>query len=290
MYRHEPDIPERLHGLPLFCPDDTGPFLQLARQCVDRYVRTRHVRATGVRPIFHKHYQSPASQRLRRGMIYALRAIEGVPAIGDVAYRIPVPDFVRAGETPPMCLIKSVSSMGRVNLLAQANPEARFILIVRHPCGYVSSRLRQPGFENATGIGVGLPDSEQARRRGLTLQAIEAMPALERLAWVWAIFNEKAMEDGANLPNVHILKYEDLCASPAEHSRNLFEFLGLDWHPQCDDFLSESSSHDDASGYYSITRDSRQEIEKWRGQLSPDQIQKILDVVSDSQPGRLFDV
>ena len=290
VYRHEPDIPNRGTDLPLFCrPEEIEDYVPQIRACVARYLETRHVRATGVQPIFRKNYLSNTQYSIRKSTIYLLRALEKLPFAGEFTYRLEVPDFADVGAASRLCLIKSISSMGRVNLLARANPQARFILIVRHPCGYVASRLRQPGFkDNPAGTGIGLPQAVQAQRRGLTREVIDTMSALERLTWVWVIFNEKAMEDVAEMSNVRVLKYEDLCASPDETARGLLEFLGLDWHPQVGSFLSESTSSNASTNYYSIIRDTRKEIEKWKRQLDTDQIRMILDIATDSRPGQLF--
>jgi hypothetical protein len=290
VYRHEPDIPDRHGNLPIFCLDDQVEYnLPLARQCVADYINTRHVRATAVKPIFHKNYLTSAQYKFRKSLIYLLRASETLKYIRDIVYKVPVPDFVDVNNTTRTCAIKSIRSLGRVNLLLNARPEAKFILIIRHPCGYVASRLR--GLEAGgewRNVGTGLPQYEQARRRGLTRDAIEAMPVLDRLAWVWTIFNEKAVEDAADKENVRILRYEDLCASPMDVARDLFAFIGLDWNGQTEAFLSQSTSHKGKTKFYSVFRDTKLEIGKWKALLTPEQIQTIRTIADESLAGRLF--
>jgi len=226
---------------------------------------------------------------MRKFAIYFLRFIERFDNLRELSYKLSVPDFIDIGSDSNLCLIKTVNALGHVNLLLEAKPEAKCILTVRYPCGYVASRMRQDKFsEKQSVIGKGLLRAEQARRRGLTLESIEAMSPLERLAWVWTVFNEKAMEDVAGNPNVYLLRYEDLCQSPVQIVRELIAFLELDWHPQVEAFLSNSTSSSQDKGGYSIVRNTRREIGKWKRELEQDQIQTIFDIVSDSLPGNLF--
>ena len=274
----------------MFCnADDVENHIPLAVKRVEGYLQTRHIRATGVQPIFPKSYLSPFQFNMRKFAIYFLRFIERFDNLRELSYKLSVPDFIDIGSDSNLCLIKTVNALGHVNLLLEAKPEAKCILTVRYPCGYVASRMRQDKFsEKQSVIGKGLPRAEQARRRGLTLESIEAMSPLERLAWVWTVFNEKAMEDVAGNPNVYLLRYEDLCQSPVQIARELIAFLELDWHPQVEAFLSNSTSSSQDKGGYSIVRNTRREIGKWKRELEQDQIQTIFDIVSDSLPGNLF--
>ncbi|MEM9386273.1 MAG: sulfotransferase [Pseudomonadota bacterium] len=290
LYRHEPDIPQTGPSLPLFCrQDEVARHVDIAKASLRRYAHTRHVRATGVRPYFRKNYLSGLQAQTRESLIYCLRALERLP-IGELAYRLAIPDFTSLDGALPLCLIKSVSSLGRINLLLQSHPGAKFIIIIRHPCGYVASRLRQPKVSSDwKSVGAGLPQAEQAERRGIGSAEIDAMSVLERLAWVWTIFNEKALEDCAANQRVKVLRYEDLCIAPAQQARQVLDFLGLDWQPQTEQFVSASTTQEkESSDYYSIVRDTSRELEKWRNQLEHAQIQTIRSIVEDSLPGKLF--
>jgi hypothetical protein len=63
----------------------------------------------------------------------------------------------------------------------------------------------------------------QAKTRGLTIDDIKRMHPLERLAWRWVLFYEKAMSDVAGMSNCNRICYEDLCSDPIAQTGKLFE-------------------------------------------------------------------
>jgi hypothetical protein len=59
-----------------------------------------------------------------------------------------------------------------------------------------------------------LLETSQAKRHGLTAEHARTLSPGERLAWEWAILNEKAMEDLAGYPSVKRILYDDLVLNP----------------------------------------------------------------------------
>lgn len=289
VYRHEPDIPDRgIFPVPALCNDDeVERLVDVARRRLHAYVETRHVRAAGSYPLFRKHYLTRFQYGLRKGMVYAYRSVERLRLLGSLIYCLPVPDFtdLDGGVT---IAIKSVNALGHLNLMTAAAKTMPIVMIVRHPCGYVGSRLRLRSSTTRT-IGDGLPKVAQAKRRGLTREKIVRMSPIEQLAWVWTIFNEKAMDELEGRANTRIVRYEDLCADPVAVARDLFAFAGLSWEGQTEAFLAESTSSRKPSGDpFSIYRDTKAEIDKWRRQMPAEQIEQIMAIVADSRPGRLY--
>ena len=138
-------------------------------------------------------------------------------------------------------------------------------------------------------IGAGLPKVAQAKRRGLTREKIARLSLVEQVAWVWTIFNEKAMDDLEGRANTRIVRYEDLCADPIAMARDLFALAGLSWDRQTEAFLAESTSSSKPGGdIFSLYRDTKVEIDKWRRQMPAEQIERIMAIVADSRPGRLY--
>jgi hypothetical protein len=205
LYRHEPDTVLRTLDFPKFCETaEIGPHRANARRYLDRLTTVRTLKAAGSLPIFRKSYQTGIAFRLRSACILGLRACEQLAPLRGWARRTPIPDLADAAEPDrePVVVIKSVSAGGRVRLFAEAVPEARIILIVRHPCGQVASMLRGIAlhkFERDVMVEeiLGLP---QADRLGLTAARLGAMPEVERHAWHWAVLNQKALDD---LPRRH---------------------------------------------------------------------------------------
>ena len=208
-----------------------------------------------------------------------------------------VPDLFDRSHVPHLTWIwKSIESVGRLGALARVIDQSRVILIVRHPCGVISSVLRgQAGSRFGSkvqasedyGLFEMLSGTEPAKKRGLTIERFRAMSPIERIAWRWALVNEKAMQDISGLANCKLLRYEDLCADPVAESKQLLAFTELRWNEQTEKFVRRSTERDTHS-YYSIYKNPLRAAMKWRSELSAGDVERILSFVKDTLPGRLF--
>lgn len=300
LYRHEPDTVDRGRELPLYCEgEDIERNLDAARAYLDRLVRVRNTKSTGSLPIFPKTYLAGPGLTLRKAMIVAAKAGERLPLLGDGFRRLDLPDMVDIAAPDIEVAIKSIAALGRVRLFLRARPDARAIIIVRHPCGHVSSVLRgiarnmfddsKPATE-ARGIYDDLALTGPARRRGLTGDDFMAMTPEARLTWRWAIPNELAMAaaDDAGA-RVRVVRYEDVCRAPEQMARELFDFADLDWQDQTAGFVGASTAGGDGNeSYYQLFRDPLKSAMKWQQELSAGQQAAIMAVAAETAPGRLF--
>ena len=113
------------------------------------------------------------------------------------------------------------------------------------------------------------------------------MPAAERLAWRWVIYNEKAADELCGNPRAMTLYYEELCARPPEIARALFQFVELDWHPQSQLFVANSTS-DSRSDYYSVFKNPLESAWRWRKELDPAEAERVLEIVAQSRVARPY--
>lgn len=144
LYRHEPDIVERASRLPWICaPEDVAAHIDAARKYLNKLATVHTVKSAGPAPVFNKRYRSRLGRLLRTGVLSAAR-VAGLLARGKSwVNRIPIPDVVfNRAEIEASIVIKSVSSAGRAKLFAEAWPQSRMIIILRHPCGQVASFAR----------------------------------------------------------------------------------------------------------------------------------------------------
>jgi hypothetical protein len=191
---------------------------------------------------------------------------------------------------------KSIESLGRLGVILTAVPEARAVHLLRHPCGYVASVLRgeahrqfvdrRPSSDDYDLLAK-LMQTEQARRRGLTLEQLKAAWPVERLAWRWVLLNEKAMEDTQGIGRCVTVRYEDVCAEPVKASKAFFGFAGLRWDSQTESFIAASTTTDNAS-YYSIFKHPAQAAIKWKSELDRTSIDKIRQIAENSRAGCLY--
>jgi hypothetical protein len=136
-------------------------------------------------------------------------------------------------------------------------------------------------FEDAVPVGEVML-TRQARQYGLTGERFSELPIVERFAWNWAILNEMAIQDLAGIPTARVLRYQDLGAEPMLESRALFDFLGLDWDPQTEDFVRRSTTHSGRDRYYQVFKSSFEAMNRWRSELSPEDQRRILGVVEQT--------
>ena len=291
LYRHEPDKHVQLPGMPALLPvDRLAERREEIERFLDRVLANRSPAVSGKRPFFRKSYRSRTRELLRRGIIAATRVLPRRQAL-----RLEVPDQIDPGAPAPRVVWKSINSIGRLGAVARVLPRPQCVLLVRHPCGQIASILRghaEGKFEQALPsehyrVFEALMDTDQARAHGLTLDGLRGLTPIERMAWRWVLFLEKALEDVAGLPHCRMLRYEDLCMHPLEQARELLAFTGLDWNPQTERFLRDSTSVESAE-YFGVRKDPQHSMSRWQSELSGEDAQRILDIVRRSPAGRLY--
>ena len=292
-YRHEPDSGGALDGqVPLLAPvAQAEDYREAVLRFVDGLQANRSLRVTGKLPVFPKRGQSAAAFQLRRATLFGAKALSRWVRIGDL------PEF-RGLADDAIVVWKSIESLGRLGVIARLLPEARAVHIIRHPCGYVSSVLGgeaaglMPGAVSSSedyGIFRLLLETDAARRHALTEEHLRSLHPVERLAWRWLLYNEKAMDDLEEQANSRIVLYEDLCRDPVGGYRGLFEFAGLSWHDQSRAFV-DASTHSERSAYFSVFKDPERAASGWKRKLPDEDQARVLAVVAGTRPGTLYGV
>lgn len=292
LYRHEPDSVHPCHTLPGICARSQVPeLLPVAAEYLQKITGIATLRSAGSLPIFRKRYLGFWSHYLRLGVIWAGRFGAAITRNPDRWEKLPVPDRINRKQRPePRVLVKSVISLGRAGLYAEAQPGMQMILLIRHPCGQVASMMRGillGKFEGPLYLD-GILAAEQAARYSLTAELFHSMSAVEQLAWNWAILNEKALEDLSGYNTVKVVLYDDLCLEPTSLARELFDFVGLDWSAETDAFLNHSTNQRGAERYYQVFKDTRSALNKWRTELTSAEQENILAIARQTSIGRLY--
>jgi hypothetical protein len=191
---------------------------------------------------------------------------------------------------------KSIESLGRIGTIVRLVPDVRTVVLIRNPCGYAASVLRgesQGKFVSSTptsddwGVFEQLVATPQADAKGVTLAMIKRLQPIERLAWRWLIFNEKAIEDLEGQVGCKVVRYEDLCKKPEEVTRMLFKHANLTWSDQTWEFIRRSIGTKRA-GYYSVFKDPVQSAHRWEKELAANDVKRIFSIVKDSKAGQLY--
>lgn len=293
LYRHEPDSFGSLNVLPMFPQvDDSERYRELLQQFAANLMETRSSRITGKLPLFRKAYQTPLAYQVHKLLLLGGKVLGRVSAAD-----LPLPAMVDRGYSGEGWLVwKSIESLGRLGVVARLLPASHAVHILRHPCGYVSSVLRG---ERQGQLGGSVPSSEdygifnmllqtaEARAHGLTMDKLHALQPVERLAWRWVLYNEKAVNDCTDLPNYTQVRYEDLCACPIAGYQSLFAATGLPWDEQTEAFV-RASTESSSDNYYSVFRNPLEAARSWEQQLAAEDIQRVRAITRGSRAGGLY--
>lgn len=291
-YLHEPDSYRPFSGIPLLVnPEERAGRRQELKDFVGTLLGSHSTKVCGSLPVFRKRYLSSFHYTWRRSAVLAAKF--GAKIFGE----FPVLDGIRTCPDKPMTLVwKSIESVGRAGFLASALPDARLIFEIRHPCGYIASIKRgerqgrfsaEDSISNDFGLMQLLLDTQTAHKRQLSMEDLKSSHPIERLAWQWLLFNEKALEELEMLKNAMIVRYEDLCVQPVGVTRRLFEFAGLPWDRQTEDFLQNSTS-DEKKDYYSVFKNPERAANKWKEELASGEIEMVRNIVASSRAGALY--
>jgi hypothetical protein len=294
IYRHEPDSGGRLSEIP-YAPnvENANHYTATINDFVASLLNARSARVAGKTPVFPKIYYTPMQHMLKRGSV----AASGIGARLFGEFR--VQEFINfSALTQSPVVWKSIESVTRLGVLARALPNATFIHLVRHPCGFVASNLRgktlkpsdfagrKDGAEDFSMLQL-LFNTEVGRASGATLNDLYNMSPVERQAWRWYVSTEKALKDTEGLTNCLTILYEDVCRNPMEMTRRMFAFANLSWNAQTEEFIDASTSRE-KSAYYSVFKNPLQSANRWRQQLPNSTIDRIVAVVGQTGAGNLY--
>ena len=154
------------------------------------------------------------------------------------------------------------------------------LFVVRHPCAVVLSELDQgtPPERSLEAI-VRQADLVNDHLSGYVPDLAEVDGAVGSLAAVWAARHRVVANGLVRYPEWKVICYEALCADPRGQFKQLFEALGLRWSKAMSEYVERRSSVD-LPGKYSGRRVSRQQIDKWKGQMDLADVQRIRQITT----------
>jgi hypothetical protein len=256
-------------------------------------VNRNHVAAS--LPVFPKKYRSKLGDEVHRASVLACAAGS------SLGWNLPVLHCTDVNDKRVRLVWKSIDSLGRLGLILRAAPEARAVVILRHPCASIASIVRgtaQGKFASAVppsedyGIMKMLCDTNGGRRRKFSLNHLRSMHPVERMTWIWILVNEKAFDDTRGMTRVTSVRYEDLCHSPVEKARELFSFSGLQWSDQTEKFINRSTLGTGPKGidrltqnserYYGVFRNPTRAAHKWKSEMKSEDIDRVYRVLRES--------
>lgn len=292
LYRHEPDSALVNTSLP-FIPrrEEMPALLEPTRHYLDALCQVRSTKVSGQRPIFDKTYRSSLQRKQFLAGLYLAKAVERFGA-GLIRGQLAVGDCINQSWSERILyVIKTVDSPWRTDLFNQAKPTWRFLHILRHPCAIINSRLRGIEKKLMDSTVYLRPPFEAGMAEGFdfSLEELEASSYEEKVAFSWMICNQRIYESMKGRENYRVVIYEDLCQKLEPIARQVFEFSGLSWHLQTEGFIANLLHRDGSdAGYFNVLRSPLTAVDKWRHQLTAEQVTRIERIVCHSEVGRWF--
>lgn len=254
LYRHEPDIAARTDAFPaLPAIEDLPRYRDAAEAYLDEMAAARWLKCAGSPPFFRKSYRGPLGEAWRRAVIFRRKFEERMGAGAREA-----PDMIPARRRKNVSiLIKSVTSVGRMRLFADADPALKILHITRDPRRVVDSHEH--------GVALGLMKrgdyiqetfkSRDVEKYPYTEEEMLARPQADRAAFLWMVANDKAALETGDKPNYLHVAYEDLCRNLRDELTRIYAFCGLDRGRQTETFLHKlERAGDGATSYFSVLR------------------------------------
>lgn len=263
---------------------------------IESYVQelfsARHLRSVRRRPILPKSFRNHAAHIIRLGLIYSASVIKVVgDRIGKPDLFFEIPDFSHA--PPSHTMIKCVSRPYPLAQLARRAEDVKFLYILRHPCGTVQSTLR--GIEQNKMPRHYLPNRSMlanfyAFKEGAFGVTEADFTQAEILSYRWGVYAGDAYLAAQALPNVRIVRYEDICRDPVGVIQEVFDWAELRWDLRCESFLREAvESEGDASDYHSFRRNPLIAASKWQMEMSIDMQKDVWRIAGSSPAAELFE-
>jgi hypothetical protein len=285
LYRHEPDSSQRL-SMPLFASAGFwSEYIKLLSQFELLLMNPQPLKTAGKLPLFSKRYISWGNNLARRVSVYQAHLAANLGAKPRVT------EFFSAPITAPRIVWKSIESLGRAGIIVQALQPCHVIHLVRHPCGQIHSVLKgekSGRFESSIPLYRNFDlmkqmlGTEQASAHDLAMERLREMTPVQRLAWIWVIFNDHALSELEGQNNSTTVVYDDFCLDPIKATRRLFKEVDLEWHPQVEKFISRSTS-EHSNLFYSIRKIPVRAANSWIHSMNVEDIDQIMDITSRSR-------
>jgi hypothetical protein len=177
-------------------------------------------------------------------------------------------------------------------LIAALRPDC-LIMIYRHPCGVVNSRLKGVQLGTLPGVewsGWIKGNASRLQALGVTTSEVAKMNTTQLFALDWALQTVCHEELIQQHPHAMSVLYEDLCYHPQKVAKRLFDFLGWKMEKTTENYLKFSDHNDMRASlfkriwkkrsYFRLKKNSLQTSRNWRQDLSPKQQQEIMAIAS----------
>ncbi len=198
---------------------------------------------------------------------------------------------------PDTWVIKELRLAGKLPVLRQAYPDARFVVLLRHPCANVHAiaawfergRLRELRRDLDTFVAK-MSAQVAGARYAEQLRLCRSGTEAHLIALYWRIHNEALVDQLSGSAQALILPYEELAVSPAPTVARILDFCGLPSSASVEKYVAESSNSSvDAASPITTLRNSATHFRAWEAKIPPAVRETTLAVVQGSPLLAMFD-
>ncbi len=293
VYFHEPDSEIKIQVPHLTEESEITNYIDTVKTYLPTIADNRALKVIGRLPFYPKEKLSALALNLNRAKVYYAKVANKL--FKNVNIKHASVYFPKNKDN--LYFWKSIESPARLNTLAKANPQMPIAYVVRHPCGVINSELRgissqkfdsELAIFNALGLMKELVESTTGKKLGFSMEQFKAMNPAQRLAVRWLVYNEKALDDIEQNPNIKLFIYEDICEKPQAGFEALYQHLNITNNGEIEEYVKETTTSEE-SAYYSINKDPLQSALKWRKQLSAEDQLAIKDILQGTRSYQLFE-
>ena len=285
-YRFEPidNIPDQEQARPIIRRLQSGDQDPMLVEELARLLRPAHPRLD--RPPF-----VPKHGHTQRGRTFLNRAGRLLPRIIAPVYR----NLYRPPAAAHL-IFKEVSKEHITATLARSG-RVPIVYIVRHPGAYVASMMVgvEKGVmpETRAQVAMDLAADHAPELHNAYSNRSDQLTMEERLTIAWVADTNLVLETTLACESVHHVVYEQLCLETMPCMERVYTHVGLEMVDQAREFISASSGNADRNelgvdSYFSVYRDSKKSMHKWRQILRQEQVDKIRAVCAYSRACEAF--
>ncbi|MDY6936178.1 MAG: sulfotransferase domain-containing protein [Cyanobacteriota bacterium] len=172
--------------------------------------------------------------------------------------------------------------------------EPHVLAVIRHPFANIASYFKglelslfaqnqKAKIENVRQI-LQRPENQHFSQY---LDRLDEMSPAQFEALTWRLNVESLVEFARRYDRGFVVVYDDVCRDPQSKMAEIFDFVGWELTQSTRDFIDrsisgEKNSLSSSKAYYSVYRDPRQSLSKWKTQLTDEQVADIASVIRES--------
>lgn len=163
----------------------------------------------------------------------------------------------------------------------------KVVVTVRHPAAFASS-LKRLGwnfdFKDLLDQPLLMRDHLEPYRE--QMQSIKQDDVIGQASLLWTLIYRAADSFRNLIPDLLIVRHEDLSRDPIPGFRSLYESLSLDFTPRVEEKIVSSSSSENPAELlrkkvHSVKLDSRANVDNWRKRLTEEEAHRVREMTQD---------